>query len=169
MLSFFCLLHFVLSVSGFFGRGPLLAKTGLALERVHIIKKCVFGKFSRIHAVRRVLRSFGDSWASPGILWGAPGARQPDQGHGLSEASCPSCFAVAGGRAREHQTAKHDGQLCRKRSSRHVWVQKPSYNTRCSCVVAPPGVQFCSEMQVFVFCSCCGVSPPPKGMRTKPS
>ena len=156
---------------GFSVGGPCWPKRAWHSREVHIIKKFVFSKFSRIHAVRRVSRSFGDSWASPGILLGAPGAQQPDQGHGLSEASCPSCFAVDGGRAREHQTAKHDGQLCRKRSSRQVWVQKPSSNTMCSCVVAPPGVQFCCEMQVFVFCSCRGVSPktPPKVMRTKPS
>ena len=36
------------------------------------------------------------------------GAQRPDQGHGHSEASFRSCFAVAGGRPLEHQSAKHD-------------------------------------------------------------
>ena len=45
---------------------------------------------------------------------GAPGAQQPEQGHGHSEASFRSCFAVAGGQPREPQTANHDVQVCRK-------------------------------------------------------
>ena len=56
---------------------------------------------------------------------GAPGAQQPDQGHGHSEASFRSCLAVAGGQPREPQTAKHDVQLCRKPSSRQACVQHP--------------------------------------------
>ncbi len=43
------------------------------LRWVHIFQKLVFGCFSEIHAVRRVLRSLGGSWASPGTLWGGPG------------------------------------------------------------------------------------------------
>ena len=54
----------------------------------------------------------------------APGAQQPDQGHGHSEASFRSCFAVAGGQPREPQTANHDVQLCRKFQSRQVCVFK---------------------------------------------
>ena len=34
---------------------------------------------------------------SPGILWGGPGAQRPDQGHGHSEASFRSCFAIRAG------------------------------------------------------------------------
>ena len=57
---------------------------------------------------------------------GGPGAQRPDQDHGHSEASFRSCFAVAGGRPLEHQSAKHEGQACRKLSSRQAYVQKPS-------------------------------------------
>ena len=54
------------------------------------------------------------------------GAQRPDQGHGHSEASFRLCFAVAGGRPLEHQSAKHDGKTCRKPSSRQVCVHEPS-------------------------------------------
>ena len=40
---------------------------------VHIFKKLVFCVFCEIHAVCRVSRSLGGSWASPGTLWGGPG------------------------------------------------------------------------------------------------
>ncbi len=53
---------------------------------MHIFKRLVFSSFLKIPAVCRVLRSLGGSWASPGTLWGAPGAQQPDQGHGHFEA-----------------------------------------------------------------------------------
>ena len=106
--------------------GPFWPKWASRSRRVHIFKKFVFSSFSKFHAIRRVLRSLVGSWASPGTLWGGPGGQQPDQGHGHSEASCLSCFAVAGGRPIEHQTAKHDGKTCRKPSSRQVCVQKPS-------------------------------------------
>ena len=58
------------SVGGLFG-----PKWAWHSRRVHIFKRLVFSSFSRIHAIRRVLRSLGGSWASPGTLWG--GARGP--------------------------------------------------------------------------------------------
>ena len=133
-------------------------------------KSLFFSSFLKIHAVRRVLRSLGGSWASPGTLWGAPGAQQPDQGHGHFEASFRSCFAVAGGRPMEHQSAKHDGPLCRKPSSRQACVHEPSSNTRFSSVLALLGVQNCCKMMVYVFSSCRGVSKkgPPKGRSGPP-
>ena len=39
---------------------------------------------------------------------GGPGAQPPEQGHGHSEASFRSCFAVAGGRPIEHKTRRKD-------------------------------------------------------------
>ena len=42
-------------------------------RRVHIFRKLVFNGFYKIHAIRRVLRSLGGFWASPGTLWGSPG------------------------------------------------------------------------------------------------
>ena len=58
---------------------------------------------------------------TPGTLrapsGGAPGPPQTDHGYGHFETSCPSCFAVGGGRPAEHQTVNHDGNLCRKPSS----------------------------------------------------
>ncbi len=53
----------------------------------------------------------------------APGAQEPDQGHGHSEASVRSCLTVAGGQPREPQTANHNVQVCRKPSSRQACVQ----------------------------------------------
>ena len=70
---------------------------------------------------------------------GAPGAQQPDHGHGHSEASFRSCFAVAGGQPREPQTANHDVQVCRKPSSRQACVQNPSKTRRFGAILAPPG------------------------------
>ena len=77
--------------------GPFGPKWAWHSRGVHIFKKLVFSSFSRIHAIRRVLRSLGGSWASPGTLWGGPGAQRPGQGHGHSEASFRSCFAIRAG------------------------------------------------------------------------
>ena len=119
--------------------GPFGPKWAWHSRGVHIFKRFVFNSFSRIHAIRRVLRSLGGSWASPGTLWGAPGAQQPDQGHGHSEASFRSCLAVAGGQPREPQTAKHDVQVCRKPSSRQACVQNPCKTRGFGAIVATPG------------------------------
>ena len=70
---------------------------------------------------------------------GAPGAQQPDQGHGHSEASIRSCLAVAGGQPREPQTANHDVQVCRKPSSRQVCVQNPRKILGFGAILAPQG------------------------------
>ena len=70
---------------------------------------------------------------------GAPGAQQPDQGHGHSEASFRSCLAVAGGQPREPPTAKHDVQVCRKPSSRQACVQNPRKTRGFGAILAPPG------------------------------
>ena len=51
-----------------------MAKRGLSLESSAHFKNDVFLMFSKIHAIRRLLRSPGGSWASPGTLWGGPGA-----------------------------------------------------------------------------------------------
>jgi hypothetical protein len=69
----------------------------------------------------------------------APGAQEPDQGHGHCEASFRSCLAVAGGQPREPQTANHDVQVCRKPSSRQVCVQNPRKIRGFGAIVAPPG------------------------------
>ena len=53
--------------------GPFGPKWGWHLRRVHIFKRFVFNVFSKIHAIRRVLRSSGGFWPSPGTLWGSPG------------------------------------------------------------------------------------------------
>ena len=53
--------------------GPFWPKWAWHSRGVHIFKRFVFSSFSRIHAILRVLRSLGGSWASPGTLWGAPG------------------------------------------------------------------------------------------------
>ena len=53
--------------------GPLGPKWAWHSRVVHIFRKLVFSSFSRIHAIRRVLRSLWGSWASPGTLCGGPG------------------------------------------------------------------------------------------------
>ena len=53
--------------------GPFWPKWAWHLRGVHISKKFVFSSFSRMQVVRRVSRSLGGSWASPGTLWGGPG------------------------------------------------------------------------------------------------
>jgi hypothetical protein len=69
---------------------------------------------------------------------GAPGAQQPDQGHGHSKASFRSYLVVAGGQPREPPTAKHNVQVCRKRSSRQACVQNPCKTRGFGAMVAPP-------------------------------
>ena len=50
--------------------GPFWPKWAWHSRVVHIFKKLVFSSVLKIPAVRRVLRSLGGSWASPGTLWG---------------------------------------------------------------------------------------------------
>ena len=93
---------------------------------------CTFSKSLFLVVVRESKLSvvFRVPLGAPGPLRApsgeAPGAQQPDQGHGHSEASFRSCLAVAGGQPREPQTAKHDEQVCRKPSSRQACVHEPS-------------------------------------------
>ena len=53
--------------------GPFWPKWAWHSRVVHIFKKLVFIVLLKNHAVRRVLRSPGGSWASPGTLWGGSG------------------------------------------------------------------------------------------------
>ena len=53
--------------------GPCWPKWAWHSRGVHIFKKLVFIVLLNNHAVRRVLRSLGGSWASPSTLWGSPG------------------------------------------------------------------------------------------------
>ena len=105
---------------------PFWPKWAWHSRGVHIFKKLVFSSFLKVPAVRGVLRSSGGFWPSPGTLWGAPVAQQPDQGHGHFEASFRWCFAVAGGHPVEHQAANHDGDLCRMPLSLQACVHEPS-------------------------------------------
>ena len=93
---------------------------------------CTFSKSLFLVVFRKSTLSvvFGVPLGAPGPLRapsaGAPGAQQPDQGHGHSEASFRSCLAVAGGQPREPQSANHDGTTCGKHSSRQACVQNHS-------------------------------------------
>ena len=53
--------------------GPFGPKWAWHSRVVHIFKRLVFSSFSRIHAIRRVLRSSGGFWPSAGTLWGSSG------------------------------------------------------------------------------------------------
>ena len=99
--------------------GPFGPKWAWHSRGVHIFKKLVFSIFLKIHAIRRVLRSSGGFWPSPGTP-------QTDQGHDHFEASFRSCFAGAGGHPVEHQAANHYVNLCRMPSLRQACVHEPS-------------------------------------------